>query len=152
MSANQIIRYISGVPTWDDKIVNSNLPDPIDITTTYFNRAGVVTTPSLSNFISYHVYITTSTGTVTIPITVDGTPGGSAVFSNLSTCFISAIARFNTTSHTQTPFVSVRNISGNNILLNVHTGNSGGILIGGTYDGMKDNSNSVTIYLSVVGE
>lgn len=152
MSENQILRYISSTPTWVDKIVNSNLPDPINIGSTYFNRDGVITTPSLSNIITYHAYTTTSTGTITIPITDDGTGGGNAVFSDLSTCFISAIARYNTTSNTATPFVSVRNISGNNILLNVHTGNSGGILIGGTYTGMKDNSNTVTVYLTVVGE
>ena len=152
MSENDILRYISWIPTWYPKIVNSNLPNPINITTNYFNRAGTVTTPSISNIIYYYAYTTTSTGTITIPITDDGTGGGNAVFSDLSTCFISAIARYNTTSHTATPFVSVRNISGNNILLNVHTGNSGGILIGGTYTGMKDNSNTVTVYLTVVGE
>lgn len=152
MSSNQIIRYISGIPTWDDKIVNSNLPNPIDITTTYFNRNGVVTTPSLSNIITFYAYETTNSGSITMSITDDGTGSGNAIFSDLTTCFITAVARYQTTSHTQTPFVSIRNISGNNIILNVHTGNSGSILIGGTYDGMKDNSNNVTVYLTVVGE
>lgn len=195
MSEDQILSYKSGIPTYVNKIVDSNLPSPVgtlDVTNlscdnltvqiggssgsageylqksdpgnvltwgslpsnpvTYFNRGGTVTTPVFSNIKYYHAYGTTSTGSITFNITTDGTGGGSAVFSSLSTSFIQTTAQRDTTSNTEVPFTAVRSITGNTVIINVKTGNSGTIVIGGSYTGMKDNSNSVTVYISVFGE
>ena len=122
------------------------------LSTVYLNNGGVVTTPSPNTIKYFHAYGTTSTGGITFLITDNGTGSGNDVFTNLSNCFIQVSASKNTTSNTATPFASIRNISGSHtVIVNVKTGNSGGILIGGTYTGMQDNASAAVVYISIVG-
>lgn len=118
----------------------------------YFNKSGTVTQPLLPNIIQWHGYATTSTGSVTFDITTTGS-GGAAIFSDLANAFFYTSCQKNTTSVTDTPFSSINviNTVNNTVSVNVHTGNSGSILVGGTYVGMKLNSTSCRVYLYIVG-
>lgn len=140
MSQGQIIIYNSGTPTWFNQAE------------VYLNNNGTVTNPQHNTIKIFNAYGTTSTGGITFLITDDGTGSGNDIFTNLSNCFIQVSASKNTTSNTETPFASIRNISGaHTVIVNVKTGNSGGILIGGTYTGMQDNASAATVYITVVG-
>ena len=141
-SSGQILTATSSTTaTWQD-------PKP----TTYFNDSGTVTNPSLSSLKQWYGRVTTSTGTATFDLTVNGA-GGTAIFSNLASCYIFTSCSKNTTSVTAIPFSSVRSLDPSNktIIVNVLTGNTGSILIGGTYTGMQVNASSCDVYLHVIG-
>ena len=118
----------------------------------YFNKAGVVTQPLIPNVKQWYGYGTTATGSFTFDITTTGA-GGAAIFSDLANAFYYTSCQKDTTSSTAIPFSSIRSINTvtNTVIVNVQTGNSGAILVGGTYTGMQANATSCRVYLYIVG-
>ncbi len=116
------------------------------------NRNGVVTNPSATDLIHYSAYGETLTDTLTIYITDDGTPTGTQLYLNLPSCVYICSGEYQTaTPLTQSPIVSVDTVTGNSITFRVLTGNSGPIVLLGTYNGLKANTNQVRVHVIVVG-
>jgi len=118
----------------------------------YLNNAGTVTNPSISSLKQWYGQLTTATGTATFDITTTGA-GGSAIFSSLGSAYMFVSCNKNTASSTAIPFASIEiiNTINNTVTVNVQTGNSGSILIGGNYTGMQANASSCIVYLYITG-
>ena len=120
--------------------------------TVYMNNAGTVTTPSFSSLTQWYGVTTSTSGIATFNVTVDGTSGGTPIYASLTTAYMQATGRLDTTSSTSAPFCSIRRVVNNRqVEVNVKTGNSGGILVGGTYTGMQNAADGSTAYLYVIG-
>lgn len=123
----------------------------IQIPSIWMNISGVVTTPNISLLKEYYGSKNTSTSSVTFDITTTGNMGTS-IFTNLSNCFIYASCSKNTTSNNSIPYASIiPPTDGKTVTVNVQTGNTGSILIGGNYNGMTGNTTTCTVYLYIIG-
>lgn len=121
-------------------------------TTYVWNGSTPVSTLS-SNLKQWYGKTDSTNGTATFNVTTNGTSNGPSIFNDLSNCIINVTTQLNSTSNTQVSFASVRQIINNKqIEVNVKTGNSGSILIGGTYVGIQNAPNGTTVHLSVIGE
>ena len=96
---------------------------------------------------------TTSSGTSTFYITVDGTATGVNIFANLNNCHIAATSQFNTTNALQVPLTAIRDIQN-------PTGTGGtvrvysmlGVLAVVASNTLKFNDQSITVYLQIYGD
>lgn len=122
-------------------------------TTYYFSTAsGVPPTLRYSNEIKqWHGTSTSLNGTSQFFITLNGSAGGPPIFDDLVNAYMQVSGRRDSTDNTEIPFCSVRSISGNTVTVNVRSGNTGGILIGGTYAGLQNAPNGSIVYLSIYG-
>lgn len=128
---------------------NWQTPSPFNI---YLNNLGTVTNPSISTQKQWFGHATTSTGTVVFDVTTTGA-NGTAIFTSLANAYILTSCKKNTTSNTAIPFSSIQTTSADNktVTVNVQTGASGAILVGGNYNGMTANSTLCDVYLYIIG-
>lgn len=100
----------------------------------------------------WHGAITSSAGTITFNLTTDGTAGGTPLFANLAACIPQVTCVRDTDLNDESPWAHVRRIEDNRrVVVQVKKSNTGGILVGGTYQGNLNNTNPVTVYLSMEG-
>ena len=121
--------------------------------TLFLNNAGTVSNPTTLK--QWNGRSTTSAGIATFQITNDGTASGTAIFTGLSltTHYIQSTAALDNTSSTAVPFASIRSVSnsGRTVQVNIKTGNSGPIVIGGTYVGLQNAADGIDVYLNIIG-
>ena len=119
----------------------------------YWNISGTVSQPILQNTRMWFGSGTTSTGSITFVVTLTGLMGGGAIFGSLENAFMFTSCKRQTTNVTEIPFSSINIVdpSTTSVTVNVLTANSGNILVGGTYTGMKANSTPCTVYLYIMG-
>lgn len=100
--------------------------------------------------------ITTSGSQVDFHITSDGTASGTALMDEMTSqnaIYAVTVAR-NTTSNAEAPWGYVSDVlnTGRTVRVQVKRSNTGGILLGGAYQGNVENNNAVTVHLTVIGE
>lgn len=112
-------------------------------------------TPTLTPKITYFGIITTSGNSVDFHITNDGTSTGTALFTSMTTSntYFQITVHRETTSDNQAPWGYIHSIqnTGRTVRVRIKKSNTGGVLIGGSYQGNLDNDNAVTVYLHAVG-
>lgn len=125
-------------------------PSLFDVT---FNNLGVVTTSAIASLKQWYGHMTSASGVATFNVTSDGTSTGTAIFSNLSSAYIFPSSKVNSTSNTVVPYCSIQAVtnSGKSVAVNVKTGNTGTILIGGTYTGIQNAADGTDCYLYIIG-
>lgn len=117
----------------------------------WMNMEGIVSTPNMSLLKEYYGSKTTLTASVIFDITETGNSGNS-IFSNLSNCYMYATCSKNTTAINSIPYASIiPPVDNKKVIVNVNTGNTGNILIGGSYNGMTSNTTLCTVYLYIMG-
>lgn len=94
---------------------------------------------------------TTTAGVATFTVTQNGTAGGTAIFTDLSSAYITLTCRFNGTTSLEVPFAAIRTIVGNVVTVSVARGNSGSILVGGTYSGTQFAENGTEVIAHIIG-
>lgn len=111
-------------------------------------EAELITNPMVVNVIA-----STSNTTITLNITDDGTSNGEPLFDDLDKCYIDITTQRVTTSNNEAPWAYVHSInsSTNELTLVIKRSNTGGILLGGTYQGNQDNNNEVTLRVLIEG-
>ena len=117
----------------------------------YLNNNGTVSNPALSTLKQWYGYSTSVSGIATFNVTTDGTAAGPAIFTNLNGAFFQSTGRVNTTG-INAAFCSIQKTTGGKqVLVNVRVGNSGSILIGGSYQGMANAPDGTESYLYIIG-
>jgi hypothetical protein len=122
--------------------------------TVNLNNAGTVSTPVLSTLKQWYGRSTSVSGIATFNVTVDGTSNGAAIFNSLSvtTHYIQASAQLDTTSNTAVPLTSIRRVvNGKTLEVNVKTGVTGNIVVGGTYIALQNAQDGCNVYVSIIG-
>lgn len=105
-----------------------------------------------TNWGVWHGAVGTSGGNVTFNVTKNGAAGGDPIFSNLASCIPQVTCLRDTASNSEAPWAHIRSTANNRTVnVQIKRSNTGGILIGGTYQGNADNSNGVTVYLTLHG-
>ena len=121
--------------------------------TMFLNNNGTVSNPTTLK--QWNGRSTTSGGIANFNVTHDGTYTGTAIFNGLSltTHFMQTTAAFDTTSSTVAPFASIKSVTNSNrtVSVNVKTGNSGAIVVNGTYTGLQNAADGINVYLTIVG-
>lgn len=112
--------------------------------------------PTLRSSRIYTGTIITSGSQVDFHVTSDGTASGTALMNNMTTqnaVYSVTVAR-NTTANDEAPWGYVSDVlnAGRTVRVRVKKSNTGGILLGGVYQGNVDNNNAVTVHLMVIGE
>jgi hypothetical protein len=113
--------------------------------------------PSIQRIGVYEGMIGATTASqVTFHLTSDGTASGTPLFSNLTSLtanHFQVTCLRDTDANSESPWAHIRSIlnGGRSVLVQIKRSNQGGILIGGTYFGNLNNSNSVNVYLRVSG-
>lgn len=94
---------------------------------------------------------TTSGGALSLHVTQNGLSGGTGIFTTLSSCHFQLTCSRNTTSNTEAAFAYVQNVSSNTVNIQAKAGNSGPIVLAGTYVGLQNALDGTTVYLLVIG-
>ncbi len=134
-SANNTIQ-INGVN------INSYLP------TQYFANTQGIPPSILSGRKEYYsTALTDSSGVATFFITSNGLSGGTPLFSNLASSFITCTPSFSTSSSISVPLCSVKNVTANTITVNVVKGTTS-ILAGNTITFV---GSGIKVYIHIIG-
>lgn len=115
-------------------------------------RPTIPETEIIQNPLVVNVISTTSSSTITLNITDDGTETGNPLFKELDKCYIDIRTQRPTTSNNEAPWAYIHSIPNNyQIVMAVKRSNTGGILLGGSYAGNADNNNAVTLRILIEG-
>lgn len=116
---------------------------------TFFYNGNTVATPSISILRQWHGVASTSNGEAIFNVTTTGTAGGLTIFTSLTNCYMQATARMNTSDALSTPLVSIRSVTGDQVVVSVVIGTVVVLASGST---MRFNTGqTVQVYLSVFG-
>lgn len=100
----------------------------------------------------WHGAIADSSGTRTFNVTTNGAADGPPIFANLAACIPHVTCVRDTDANDESPWAHVRRIEDNRrVVVQVKKSNTGGILVGGVYYGNLNNTNQVSVYLSMEG-
>jgi hypothetical protein len=100
----------------------------------------------------WHGSIVSSAGTITFNVTADGTAGGTPLFTNLSACIPHLTCVRDTDLNNESPWAHVRRIVNNRqVVVQVKKSNTGPVVLLGSYSGNLNNTNQVSVYLSMEG-
>lgn len=80
----------------------------------------ITTTPSVSTLKEFYGRSTSIGGIATFNVTLEGTPTGTSIYTNLATAYIRATGKLNTTSNTTVPFCSIQTTSINQKILTIN--------------------------------
>lgn len=125
---------------------------PARAITTIDFRPSTPETETVQNPLVVNVIANTSSGTITLNITDDGTETGNPLFQELDKCYIDVRTQRATTSNSEAPWGYIHSITNNKQLtLVIKRSNTGGVLLGGSYQGNRSNDNEVTIRVLIEG-
>lgn len=118
----------------------------------YLNQSSTTTLTPLSTLKQYYGRGASSTSTITFNVTVDGTVGGTPIFSDLNTAY-KVLGSECSQSGSNGPVINVQNITngGRQLTVRIRRGNSGSILVGGTYQGLTDSTINCTVNIYILG-
>ena len=119
----------------------------------YYVQGATIAPPvkQTGKIIMYTRTLTTSSNDVTVAITEDGTLDSDELFENLSQCHISINVIRDTSADDQSPWCHIRSIATKTIRFQVKRSNTGGILIGGSYQGNVNNTATISMSINIVG-
>lgn len=89
----------------------------------------------------------------TIWVTDDGTETGQPVFRDLSLCLPQIYAQRNTGDDREIPIAYGRgSVDGVGLRVGCFNGNRGGVLLGGSYQGLEPNSSNIAYRILIIGQ
>ena len=98
--------------------------------------------------------IQTSGNELVIPLTIDGTLSGDAIFANLAECHISYSLLRDTDENDEAPWAylkQVDTVDHKSFTLKLKRSETGVVVLGGSYSGSEDNDLEVFVHISVEG-